>query len=206
MYKELNKWDEAIRVARKHVPTSVSSLQMDRDQYITNVSDSNSIDYVRSQAKLLEQSKKYSEAIDAYLRVEPSMCSSKQQLVQMYDNAWRLAAYTRDRRDEVAVAVANKLVAAGVQTRAAAILREAGRHDKVEALMRGNMYDEARSYAQYAPSLAKAVDQKHQRHLVQGGNTDRLAQVNPGAAIDMYAKAGDWPQVPRWRKNRAKPP
>ena len=197
MYKELNKWDEAIRVARKHVPTSVSSLQMDREQYITNVSDSNSIDYVRSQAKLLEQSKKYSEAIDAYLRVEPSMCSSKQQLVQMYDNAWRLAAYTRDRRDEVAVAVANKLVAAGVQTRAAAILREAGRHDKaVEALMRGNMYDEARSYARkYAPSLAKAVDQKHQRHLVQGGNTDRLAQVNPGAAIDMYAKAGDWPQV-----------
>lgn len=159
-------------MARNHVPHQVNSIEMEHNRYMTNVSDTNSLEYRRSQAKLLQQSKKYSEAIDAYLAIDSSICSDRKELATMYETAFSLAKkFVRARKAEVALKVGGRLVRdCNMHQKAATVYGDAGNHKAtVESLMAGKMYDQARKHAKkYIPSMAKSVDAKHQRHLAAG--------------------------------------
>lgn len=68
-YQEAKLWQDAIRVAKRHLPHKLTEVNMAHQKAVTSGGKSNSKDDALSAGKMWENSKQYSQAIDAYLQI-----------------------------------------------------------------------------------------------------------------------------------------
>ena len=114
MWRGLGKFDDALRVARKDVPRVVAELQREKDlaegqRYESN--NSNTIDALRARAKIKENDKAWSAAIDAYLEISESHSSDHNALESAWERAVSIAMeHVPARVADVVAAASKKLV------------------------------------------------------------------------------------------------
>jgi len=100
MYKEAQIFGEALRVAQKHAPHLVHSINesYSRGPTVQNQSGSE----ILSSAKMWEDSRNYPKAIDRYLEITESHFSNKEMLEEIYNNCFNLAMrFDKGRVNEV---------------------------------------------------------------------------------------------------------
>ncbi|GAB5360467.1 hypothetical protein AAMO2058_000630500 [Amorphochlora amoebiformis] len=207
MYQVGKDYTSALRVARSHAPHLVRSIETDQNTYTTEVADTGSLPYRRAQAKLMEQREQFSEAIDAYLSMDDLLTHDDEERASVNQSAWILAKnYCPERKMSVARKVAGRLSLIKRYGEAANILQSAGFYrDAVEMLLEGQMYEQAGRVAQaHCPDMQRHVEQMHQKHLVEAGDTEKLSQVNPNAAIEIFINQGDWQKVYQLASRRGK--
>eukprot|EP00455_Lapot_gusevi_P039036 TRINITY_DN4373_c0_g1_i5.p1 TRINITY_DN4373_c0_g1~~TRINITY_DN4373_c0_g1_i5.p1 ORF type:complete len:818 (-),score=195.56 TRINITY_DN4373_c0_g1_i5:51-2441(-) len=199
MYKDLRMWEDALRVAKNHSPHLVLDLQNEHAQFVSSqVSPNDGADYIINQAKLLLKNSRYSEAIDAYLRIGRHHSNDIDFLARTWDNAVNLAYDNcTNRIPEVVTTVGRKLVEVGRYDHAADLfLSIQGHKDAIDAYCQGGMFPKARALAESsAPHLLDMVEQAYQNHLIRNDRLDDLHSLNPEAAMDLFASRGEWNKV-----------
>ena len=68
-YKEAFMWEDAVRVAKKHLPHKLNEVNLAHQRSIASGGASQSKADLLDAGKMWEKNKQYSQAIDAYLQV-----------------------------------------------------------------------------------------------------------------------------------------
>jgi intraflagellar transport protein 172 len=194
MYQEADKWNEALKLAQMHLPHRVAEIQSSQARAGKGSSKNDYLAIGRS----LEQAKKWTEAIDAYLNAKSSRIDSASDLEDIWERAIEIARnFVPNRHVEVALEVSKRLVDVGREESAADVLFEVGRHEEaINICIRGKKYDKARALAKGNPTLTRRVDESYQTHLVSREDTKELVELGHSeAALDVLAKRGDWDRV-----------
>lgn len=101
MYKDAQIFGEALRVAQKHAPHLVHSIN---ESYSRGpMVQSQSGQEILSSAKMFEDARNYQKAIDRYLEITEQHFQNKEMLEEIYNNCFNLAMrYDKGRANEVA--------------------------------------------------------------------------------------------------------
>ena len=113
MWRTLGRFDDALRVARKDVPRLVAELQREKDLADGQRFEGNTLEALRARAKIKENDKNYSAAIDTYLEVTESHAAGGD--LNGVEGAWERAVtlameHVHARIPEVVSLVAKRLV------------------------------------------------------------------------------------------------
>ena len=195
MYSDARLWDDAMRVAKVHVPRLTTSVQAERTAHTAQTANADTVEYSVSQAKLAVSKQQYSAAIDHYLHITADKCHDVTLLEAHYDTAVELARqHCKARLVEVVREVSRRLLEQERYETAAQLHVDAQQYQQaVDALLAGALWDKAKAVAAaHAPHLTSVITKQQSAALLTSNNLHSLAEVSPLAAIDAYAASGEW--------------
>ncbi|KAJ1625162.1 hypothetical protein T492DRAFT_1123566 [Pavlovales sp. CCMP2436] len=147
-------------------------------------------------ARMLEEGRDFSKAIDAYLRVTTQHSTDHDYLEAAWENAVKIAMnHVEERTAEVVANVATRLVEIRRFAQAAELYEGTDSYRQaLEVYMSGGLWEQARAlYKSQAPQFAELVEGRYVAHLQ--GNQDGDELVMSGKAsegLDVYAQRSDW--------------
>eukprot|EP01038_Epipyxis_sp_PR26KG_P006699 gene6699-9188_t len=198
MYQEVDMWNDALRLAQLHLPHKMQEINMGYQAAQARAGKGSSKGDYMSVGRSLEQSKQWSQAIDAYLNAKKSKLDSANDLEDIWERAIEIARnYVPNRQVEVSLEVSKRLVDINREEAAADVLFEVGRHDDaIDLCLEYKKYDKAKALAKGNSSLEKVVDAAYQNHLVSKGDTDELVEFGKSdVALDVLAQKGNWERL-----------
>jgi len=200
MYKESKppNWDRALQVAKTHCQRLIPQIQSERQNGVSGTAAAETYDYFVTQAKLLSQSKNFSAAIDAYLKVTKDHCPNYEQLQQIWESAVNIAIESvPNRQAEVASIVGKRLVELERFEQAAEIYNNADMFkEAIDASLSGRLWDKARALVQEsAPQLSDYVEKAHQKYALASEQLGALGGMNVDVALETLEQRGDWEKV-----------
>ena len=209
-YKEAGMWDDALRLAKEYLPAMLPELRQAYEQevggnehassqQVSGVAQagagSNTVAALLEQARSHEHNGNHAQAVEACLKLMPGDLEDNA-LVGVYQNAAELAAkFLPTRASEVTVELCQRLLQMDRYSVAADLfvaldmLREA-----VEVCVRGKLFDRARELADELeePELLDDLKAAQVEHLQHNNDAGKLANVDVIAALDLYARNGQW--------------
>jgi intraflagellar transport protein 172 len=200
MYKDSAMWDDALRLAKVHVPRQVQLIQQERQSGAAGTPAADGAEFLVNQAKLLVQSKNYSAAIDAYLKVTKEQVPNYDNLLRIWESACSLANENlQSRAVEVANVVGKRLLEIERYEQAAEIFNSVDMFkEAIEACLTGKLWDKARSIvAESAPQFNDYVEKSHQKFMLalETAGVKDLGGMNADVALDTMVQRGDWDKV-----------
>ncbi|XP_077032492.1 intraflagellar transport protein 172 homolog isoform X1 [Agelaius phoeniceus] len=200
-YKEAGMWSEALRICKEYLPGRLAELQEECGRE-AGKKGSRTPDFLLhsgpegllEQAREWEQSGEYARAVDCYLKVRDP--SNSVLVEKCLLKAAELAVKFLDQSQsmEVTRTVAPQLVAMKKYSMAAELylnldlIREA-----IDALIEGEEWSKAKHTAkEFDPRSEEYVDQRYKEYLKKQGKVDSLVGIDVMAALDIYAKQGQW--------------
>lgn len=198
MYKDNGLWDDAVRVAKIHLPRMLPQIQQERQSGVTGTPAADSSEYFITQAKLLTQSKNFSAAIDAYLKVTKEHMPNYENLQKVWESAVTLAVENvPNRANEIASVVGKRLLEIERYEQAAEIFNSVDMFkEAIDASLQGRLWDKARSLVQEsAPQLSDYVEKAHQKYALASEQLGALGNMSPDVALDTLFQRGDWEKV-----------
>lgn len=198
MYQEADLWNEAMRVAQLHLPHRVAEVNSAFQSSQSRTGKGGTKSDFLTTGRSLEQSKQWSQAIDAYLNAKRTKIDSVEDLEELWDRAIEIARnHCPNRHVEVALEVSKRLVELKREESAADVLYEIGRHEEaINVCLAGKRFEKAKSLSQGNQGLRRKVDDSYQSHLVAKEDTGELVELGRSdVALDVLAKRGEWDRV-----------
>merc|ERR1711871_292084 len=160
-YQDARMWNDAMRLAKEYLPHKLSEVQMACAQFMnsgqpeggTAVSPAD----LMSNARVWEENKQYSEAIDAYLKITKETTSNLDHMEEAWEKATHLAmSYVSDRVPEVVGTVSQRLMEIKRFEQAAELYEGIGRYkDAIDIYVKAGLWEKARSLcANMSPEYA----------------------------------------------------
>eukprot|EP00191_Tetraselmis_sp_GSL018_P001208 CAMPEP_0177614748 /NCGR_PEP_ID=MMETSP0419_2-20121207/22933_1 /TAXON_ID=582737 /ORGANISM="Tetraselmis sp., Strain GSL018" /LENGTH=1707 /DNA_ID=CAMNT_0019112051 /DNA_START=174 /DNA_END=5298 /DNA_ORIENTATION=- len=196
MYKKARMWEEALRIAEDYLPTKVNEIHSEIASSVGKGRGASSVDGILQRAKMLERSKDWGQAIDAYLEVDPSM-SSMDAAQSAWEAAVRVAQEHLPHRSHAVVSAVSERLAEGGRVGAAAEMHEdvGDFGGAVRLYLRGGMVDRARATAAGNSRLEELVEAHAQQSAPAAGAAGGRAAAGESEAIEAHASAGEWDKV-----------
>ncbi|XP_058656852.1 intraflagellar transport protein 172 homolog isoform X2 [Ammospiza caudacuta] len=192
-YKEAGMWSEALRICKEYLPGRLAELQEECGRE-AGKKGSSGPEGLLEQAREWEQAGEHARAVDCYLKVRDP--SNSVLVEKCLLKAAELAVKFLDQSQsmEVTRTVAPQLVAMKKYSLAAELylnldlVREA-----IDALIEGEEWSKAKHTAKdFDPRSEEYVDQRYKEYLKKQGKVDSLVGIDVMAALDIYAKQGQW--------------
>lgn len=200
MYREIGRWDDAIRVASAFAPREVPALQAERLKGIASSGKRDTSEFILAQAKLFEQQRQFGAAIDEYLKLGLSHIGNRQALAEKWQYAVELAeANVPTRLNEVVQTVVDRLTSAEIAMpeRAGYLLARVGKMEAaLRTLARAGLFEEADALARRGgPAMQRLAEELRQQTLIKENRIDELGARNADLAVDVYVQTGQWDKV-----------
>ncbi|KAJ3089478.1 hypothetical protein HK102_006328 [Quaeritorhiza haematococci] len=194
-YKDSGVWKEALRFAKEYLPNKLAEVHEEYERYISGKNNSGKEEII-STARMLEQQKEYSRAVEMYLRLNVQHTTDMDVLEQSWMKAVEIAGkfLGGDRTQEVVSAVGARLVENRRYGSAGELYATAERYkDAIDAYITGGLWEKARGIvASSAPKYADYVENAYVVHLKSQGHAEKLVDVDVVAGLDMFAQRGEW--------------
>jgi intraflagellar transport protein 172 len=193
MYKETNKWKEAINFTKQYLPNKLAELHQEYDRYLADQSDSGK-DHLINTAIGFEQQGDYVKAIELYLKLSGSHTDDSNQLEEKWKRAAELTVkYVPDRIQGVIATVCTKLLEIKKYSSAAELLIGIESYKQaIDAYIAGGLWEKAKKVLRIAPKFAEYIENEYVKHLKTAGRADALINVDLNAGLEVYAQRGDW--------------
>ncbi len=194
-YRDSGMWPEALRVCKEYLPHRLKSLQDEYDRESMAESAGN-VEMLLQKARQWEEQGEYERAVECYLKVDRSNCSSTEVMADSWSRAAELAVKFLDgeRAVEVAEEAGPRLVQVGRHSSAAQLymgvemIKEA-----VDAFVDAQEWTKARKVArELEPRLESYVEQRYKDHLQNQGQFDELVNVDLERALNVLVDNGEW--------------
>lgn len=196
MYTSVEKYDDAIRVARDYAPQRVRELQSMKEGNAQGGTSKNHI----IMAQMYEQKQDFNKAIDAYLQVTLFEANDNKDAVErIWEKAVTLSGkHERDRYQEVVVRVSNLLSSIQRFEAAGDLLKDIGRvEEALDLYISAKEWDKAQELAsRELPGEVERVQKLYSEYLASSGRVDEL--ITGGfdqQAIDLLIKNNEWTKV-----------
>merc|ERR1719231_233441 len=155
-----------------------------------------------SNARVWEENKQYSEAIDAYLKITKETTNNLDHMEEAWEKATHLAmSYVSDRVPEVVATVSQRLIEIKRFEQAAELYEGIGRYkDAIDIYVKAGMWEKARALcANMSPEYADEVEQQYIHRLKSENRVDELLESGQGqsveAGLDALARMKQWGRV-----------
>ncbi|XP_060947369.1 intraflagellar transport protein 172 homolog [Limanda limanda] len=192
-YKEADMWSDAMRICKEYLPFKLSALQEEYERE-SSKKGVRGVDSLLEQAREWEQSGEHSRAVECYLKVKDD--SNTELMVKCWLKAAELSVkfLSGDRAVEVIQVVGPRLAQLGNYKAAAELYLNMDLFkEAIDVFIEGEEWNKAKRIAkELKPRYEEYVDQKYKEHLKNHGKVDSLVHVDPMAALDLYAKRGQW--------------
>merc|ERR1719231_779170 len=198
MYQEAAMWPEALALTQRHLPHKLAEVSVAYSQAQAQQGTGGSKADFISAGRMWENSKQWSQAIDAYLNARREVLPNPDDLEEVLDCAVTVARRNCPKRyPETVAEVTRRLREVGRHAAAAELLREA---DELEAAvacaMEGEAWAKARELAQGHRVLEERVEAAYRGALQQASDTDGLLELrHTNAALDVLAERKDWERL-----------
>eukprot|EP00397_Hematodinium_sp_SG-2012_P000872 GEMP01000873.1.p1 GENE.GEMP01000873.1~~GEMP01000873.1.p1 ORF type:complete len:1750 (+),score=429.25 GEMP01000873.1:263-5512(+) len=205
MYSSRRQMSDAIRVCKKHCPHMLSEVADSYGEGDKNYEKGagavapmdGSLEDILDSARVYEETGAYSRAIDAYLSVNDTMTSNEDQLEEIWENAVRLAMrHVVERYPEVLTQVAQRLSHISRYEAAAELYESVDgcQREAINCYISAQAWDKAKTVARMQqPDMLATVEARYRQSLVASGDGEELVRSGDvSAALDMYARQGDW--------------
>jgi intraflagellar transport protein 172 len=192
-YKDSNKWGEAIRFAKQHVPNKVGEVQADYDLYLSGQNDFGK-DNILANALQLEQSQEYARAIDMYMKLNSTHTKDFDLLEEKWERAVDLALkYLPENAPKIVSGVCRLLIDIKRNSAAADLFCAAELYkEAIDALIAGDLWEKARKILLVAPKYKDYVEISYQNNLKSSSNADALMGPDLNGGIEAYAARGSF--------------
>ncbi|KAJ3326468.1 hypothetical protein HDU76_012895, partial [Blyttiomyces sp. JEL0837] len=194
LYKDNSYWKEALQFAKEFLPHKLPEIHDEYNRYLSEKSGGGGREEILSTARLMEQQKDFSRAIDLYLKFTTQQTSDTDFLEEVWEKAVVLAMkFVPERGREVVSIVCSRLLAIQRYEQAAEfyagveMFREA-----IDAYAAGNMWEKAKEIVSIAPKLSEYLESTYVSHLKNQGQADALVNVDIVAGLDLFVQKGDW--------------
>lgn len=201
MYQEARMFGEALRVANKHAPHLVSSINenLSRGGGGAQSTPQSGTEILMS-AKNWEDNRDYQKAITRYLEITDHHFQDPEKLEEIWNSCFNLAMnYCKDRVNEVAQIVGDRLIQISKYESAAEIFEAVGGFDKaVEAYVQCKKFDKAMQCAQNVRpmEMQQVLVQKIQQHkkamYINDGKINKIVEQGDMTGLEMLANSGRW--------------
>eukprot|EP01022_Parablepharisma_sp_SALTPOND_P020315 TRINITY_DN365_c0_g1_i1.p1 TRINITY_DN365_c0_g1~~TRINITY_DN365_c0_g1_i1.p1 ORF type:complete len:1766 (-),score=259.62 TRINITY_DN365_c0_g1_i1:1103-6400(-) len=197
-YLQRQMWTEALRVAKKYAPHLASEIN---SKLNTQVMAGASVDDLLASAKMWEDSKDFSRAIDTYLQIDQSNYKDLDQLEAIWDRAVNLSiAYEKERAQDVIVEVGKRLEALRRYASAGELYENAGFYESaVTCYLTCQQWDKARDVAgqiknpEQRGQLAALIEKAYKQHLIETGQFGGLVDHGDvSTGLTLLAQKGEW--------------
>lgn len=203
-YMNEQMYGEALRVAKKHAPHLVHEINK-RYSGTGGMRSQGTAEEIYKSAKMWEDSRDYSKAIDGYLEITETHTNDHDFLEETWDRAYTLAmSHDKDRVNEIVDIVAERLYNIKRYNSAAEIYESIGDYQRaVEFFLVGHNYERAKQVAyQVNPrseqeKILKVILDKERKHKFETGGEDQLAEEGDLDGLDMLFKKGKYEQCLR---------
>lgn len=192
-YKDAGMWEEAIKFTKEYLPNKLSDINEEYNNFMVNKGNSG-INNLLHTARMFEQQKNYSGAIDIYLKINESITQSKDILHAAWSKAVELAAkFVTQREMEVVNTVGTRLIQDRQYDQAAQLYISIRMYkEAIDAYIIGKMWNKAKEITSMAPSYKDYVDNAYVSQLKNDNHADELVSIDVSAGLNMYVKNGDW--------------
>jgi intraflagellar transport protein 172 len=195
-YIETGMKNDAVRVAKDHAPHLLNEAMM------TAGSSSEEVEEIRANARVWEQNRQYSKAIDTYLSLTPSMTSNHALLEECWERAVTLAmTHDKNRRQEIVMRVGRLMLDIRLYEPAAEMFTGIGLYEEaVHCYLAGQEFDKAKETAQSlhnsdeARSLMALIEAEQKKFLL-GAGPQKAMGIAPREAVNAFIAGGDWEQA-----------
>ena len=195
-YEEAGMLGEALRVAQKHDPSEQDRLNMMYSEGRAGRGDATGEEIYKS-AKMWEDSREYSKAIDGYLEITEAHFHNMDTLEEIWERAYTLAmTHAKDRIQEVVSIIGNRLIKIKRFVSAAEIFESVGYYEKaVDAYIGGKDFGRAMEIANQVRSpdiqhhLVNKINKARRAHDIENENYDELGGDE---GLEILAQKGDW--------------
>ena len=206
-YTDARMWNEAMRLCKEYLPHKLSEVQMACAQYMSSGQQEGSEGQpspadLMANARVWEENKQYSEAIDAYLKITKETTNNFDHMEEAWEKATHLAmSYVSDRVPEVVGTVSQRLMEIKRPEQAAELYEGIGRYkDAIDIYVQAGMWDKARSLcANMSPEYADEVEQQYIHRLKSENRVDELLESGQGqsveAGLEALARMKQWDRV-----------
>ncbi len=198
MYEEANMWQDAVRVAQRHLPHKLNEVNLGFQRAQAGMGTGGTkADYL-GKGRNMEKNREFSNAIDAYLMARKDVLRNPDDLEEIWEQAVRVARTNcKNRYMEVVRGVSSRLVEIKKFESAAELLREADLlDDAVSVAIGGQAWEKARELASNNRMLRERVENAFQGHMVKAEDTSGLMEMgHTSAALDVLAQRGDWDRL-----------
>jgi intraflagellar transport protein 172 len=197
MYQETLKWQDAMRIAQRHLPHRVAEITQAYQTSQARNEKSGTRDDFFAAGRQFEQSKEWARAVDTYLSARTGAVKSPDELEEIWERAVQIARdHMPDRFVQVSVDVARRLAAIQRFELAGELLFEANRREEaVNVCLEGKAFNKARELAKGSRELTQLIERAYQGHLKEQGQADELIGINTTAALDVLRKKGEWDKL-----------
>ena len=194
MYREALLWKEAMRFCKEYVPGKLAELNEEYDRHVVAKTSSTGKEEYASAARMFEQQREYTKAIDMYLKLTTETSSNASALEDAWGRAVELAIkFVPGRCDEVVRIVCERLVQMQRYEQAARLYNSIdAKRDAVDVYLRADLWEQARQLASSDRQLNEYVEAAYVRNLKSKGQADALASVDVLSALDMFASRNEW--------------
>jgi intraflagellar transport protein 172 len=192
-YKEINNWTEAIRFAKQHVPNKAMEVQADYDEYLSSQSDSGK-DHIVASAVAFEKQYEFARAVEMYLKLSKSHTTNIDFLQEKWEYAIGLALkHLPEKATNAASLASRQLITVNRHAAAGAMLCGVELYkDAIDVFIAAGLWDNARKVLTVAPKLKDYIEAAYVNNLKSSANADALMGLDSNAAIESYAKRGEW--------------
>ncbi|KAJ7524274.1 hypothetical protein O6H91_18G084600 [Diphasiastrum complanatum] len=200
MYKEYNRWEDAIRIAKDHMPSLIPELNQDFASFMKSQNGGiETFDGIMAQAQAMEQAQDYLEAINLYLHLDVRHTDDNSKLHEVWMKAINVAKhYAHIRLPEVVHVVAKRFIAEGIYEEAANLYEDINASKEIiEMCIKAGQWDRARQAAAKGDvQQQQHVDKLFKQHLLKTQDAGQLVQTGYIAeALELYAQGGVWDKV-----------
>ena len=192
-YKETNQWKEALRFAKEYTPNKVIEVNQEYEKFLSGQGGSGK-EEILSNAKIYEQQKDYSLAIEMYLRLSTNHSSDINFLEEKWEYAVKLAVkFLPDRITDVARLACTRLVDAKRFDSAGALYFAVEMYkESIDAFVAGSLWDKARDVLKKAPKYSEYLDALFARQAKRPESAARAVSSETSANLETYAQRADW--------------
>ncbi|VDM11557.1 unnamed protein product [Wuchereria bancrofti] len=194
-YKELEMWQDAIRIAKDYMPAELQHLEEEFDEVQLKSGAKGILSFI-AQARDWESEGEYIRAIQCYLKVKDSETADTDAVVNALKRAGELAI--KFLSDDVTSAIVDEIAEIFIHLKrfieAAELFLASNQPDNaIKAFLLGGQWAKAKKLAmEFVPDLADFVDEKYKESLKQQGRLGELMDVDVVSAIDALLERGQW--------------
>ena len=196
MYLDAKLYNEALRVAHKHVPHMVHQINEICSR--GGISQNQSGDEILRSAKMWEDSRDYQKAIDRYLEITEQHFTNPDHLEEIWMNAFNISMnYAKDRVQEVVPIVGQRLVNISRFEAAGDVFESVGYFDKAaDAYAKAGKWERALNCAQQVRPielqnmLVEEIQRQKKLSLMQAGKINKIVEGGDLSGLDMLEKRG----------------
>jgi len=191
-------YGEALRVAQKHAPHLV-------DQINENYSRGSSVaaqsgQEILNSAKIWEEQREYGKAIDRYMEITEQHFQNKEQLEEIWNNAFNLAMnFAKDKLNEYVPILGNRLFSIQKFESAAEIFESVLMYDKaIDAYLEVKKWDRAMECAQQVRPMdmqqvfVQKIQERKKQSYIASNKISKIVEGGDLSGLELLAQDGRW--------------